>query len=83
MSEITLEGIAKTVEALLKQELDPIKETLAKHTELLNSHTASLEKLLTKKKSKDDENTVAVSRFDRLEKWAQLAGEKIGVKLEL
>ena len=32
MSEITLAAIAKTMEAVLKQELDPIKATLAEHT---------------------------------------------------
>ena len=79
MSNVTLEGIAE----LLKQELGPIKTTLAEHTELLNSHTTSLETLLSAKKTKDDENTVSVHRFKRLEDWAEQVGKQLGIKLEL
>jgi hypothetical protein len=69
MSNVTLEGIA----ALLKEELHPIRETLAEHTKILSEHTntlsqhtAVLEKLLTEKKSKTDKETVSAHRFDRL-----------------
>lgn len=86
MSNITLQNIAD----LFKEELRPVNTrlssielTLANHTKTLDSHTKALDILLTKKKIKDDENTVSSDRFSRLEKWAQLVGQKIGVKLEL
>jgi hypothetical protein len=30
-----------------------------------------------------DDKTISAVRFDRLEKWAQQVGKKVGVKLEL
>jgi hypothetical protein len=47
------------------------------------SRTTSLDKLLTKKKAKDDEHTVSAGRFDQLECWAQQVGNKLGIKLEV
>ena len=86
MSKITLTGIANVI----KEELKPVNEKLAEnskilsnHTAILNTHTTSLQMLLSKKKVKDDNKTTETFRFDRLEKWAKLVGQKIGVKLEL
>ena len=79
MSNVTLEGIAK----LLEVELKPIKATLAEHTKILNTHSAALDTLLSKKKIKEDEKIVSADRFDRLEHWAQLVGKRLGIKLEL
>ena len=76
MSNVTLEGIA----ALLKVELDPIRETLAEQTKTLALHTAALETLLTEKKTRDDNKTVKDSRIDYLEKWAKQVSRKFGIE---
>jgi hypothetical protein len=83
MSEVTIEAIAKLLKEEFKIELDPIKATLAEHTKILNIHTAALDQLLTEKKNREDEKIVNVHRFERLERWAVQAGEKLGIKLEL
>lgn len=67
----------------MKVGLDPIKKDLKEQCAILDTHTKALDQLLTRKKTKDDENTVSAARFDRLEHWAKQVGEKIGVKLEL
>ena len=86
MSNITLDGIA----AVIREELKPIKKTLAEqgvilaeHSKILNTHTTALDMLLTKKKTKDEENIVSAERFKRFENWAQQVGLKLGIKLEL
>ena len=86
MSIVTLEGIA----ALLKVELEPIRETLdehtrilSEHTEILSQHTAALDELLTDKKNRVNNEVIAAHRFDRLEHWGQEVGQKVGVKLQL
>jgi len=82
MSEITLEAIAKTVEEVVKQELDPIKTHLDNIEKTQSIHTSSLAQLLTEKNLRD-EKIINAHRFDRLEKWDLKAGEKIGLKLGL
>jgi hypothetical protein len=79
MSNVTLEGIAN----LLAVELKPIKATLAEHTKILNTHTAALDGLAKDVKILLDDKTVSAARFDRLEHWAQLVGQKLDIKLEL
>ena len=49
---------------------------------VLSTHTTALEQLVRKKRTKEDENTVSLQRFKRLEDWAQKAGEKLGVKVQ-
>ena len=66
-----------------REELAEIKTDLAEMKTTLASHTTSLDKLLTAKKNKADENTVSSERFDRLEHWAQLVGQKLDIKLKL
>ncbi len=83
MSEVTLEAIAGVVEKVVDDKLQPIKEILDDHTETLERHTTILDQLLTKKKTKDDEETVAIFRFSRLENWAKKVGEKLRIKFEL
>lgn len=83
MSSITLEGIAKLLAKLLKVELDPIKTRLSTIEKILEIHTSALEKLLTEKKVREDERIISADRFDRLEHWAVLVGNKLGIKLEL
>ena len=75
MPEITLKAIEELVERVFDKKLEPIKTTL-------ESHTTSLEQLVMKKNLKDQEKTVAVYRFDRLEKWAKRVGEKLGISPE-
>jgi hypothetical protein len=65
------------------EELAEIKADLADMKITLSSHTASLDKLLTAKKNKADEKTVSADRFDRLENWAQLVSQKVGIELKL
>jgi thymidylate synthase ThyX len=82
-NNITLEGIANVIREELKpvnERLTAVEETLGEHTKLLRSHTDSLEKLLTKKKVKDDESTIRLARFERALKQV---GEHLGLKLEL
>ena len=95
MSELTL----KPVEQLLDAKLQPIKtgmahlatqetvdeltKTVANIEKTVGGHTTSLDQLLTAKKNKADEKTVSADRFDRLEHWAQLVGQKLGIELKL
>ena len=65
------------------EELAEIKTDLAGMKTTLASHTTSLDQLLTAKKNKADEKTVSADRFDRLEHWAQLVGQKLGIELKL
>ena len=69
--------------ANLVEDFHGIPATLKSITETLNSHTAVLEQLLTEKKNREEEKIASTNRFDRLERWAVLAGEKLGIKLEL
>jgi hypothetical protein len=95
MSELTLKAIEQMLDAKLQpikagmahlatsQELAELKADLEGVKITQARHTTSLELLLTKKKIKDDETTIAASRVDRLEHWAQLVGQKLDIKLEL
>ncbi len=69
--------------ANLVEEFHEVPATLKSIVRTLDSHTAVLEQRLSKKKAKDEEKTVSVERFDRLEHWAALVGKKLGIKLEL
>ena len=66
-----------------QESVDDLTKTVAKIEKTVSSHTTSLDKLLTAKKNKADENTVSADRFDRLEHWAQLVGQKLDIKLKL
>jgi hypothetical protein len=83
MSEITLENIAKTMEAVLKQEIEPINTRLDNIEKTQALHSASLEQLITEKKGREDNDKVSTHRFDRLEKWAKEVGNKVDIKIEL
>ena len=95
MSELTLKAVEQLLDAKLQpiktgmahlatsEELAEIKTDLAGMKTTLASHTTSLDKLLTAKKNKADEITVSADRFDRLENWAQLVGQKLGIELKL
>jgi hypothetical protein len=79
MSEVTL----KAIEDLLDSKLDEkFEEKLKPMYKTLEAHTTMLEQIITEKKNKDDNTTVAVYRFDRLETWAKKVGEKIGISPE-
>jgi hypothetical protein len=66
-----------------QESLDELAKTVAKIEQTVSSHTTSLDKLLTAKKNKADKEIVSVDRFDRLENWAQLVGQKLGIELKL
>ena len=83
MSEITVAAMAKAMQTVLREELDPIHADLAEIKNTLEVHTRALDTLLKEVNTKADEKVVSAERVSRLEKWAVLAGEKIGVKLEL
>ena len=86
MSELTLKAIEHLLDTKFQstsEELAEIKTDLAGMKTTLASHTTSLDQLLTAKKNKADENTVSADRFDRLEHWAQLVGQKLDIKLKL
>ncbi len=83
MAEITIEKIAKTVETIVKQELEPIKITLNEHTKALNKHTSQLDALAEDVKTLLEAKTVNNFRLDRLEEWGVKTGEKTCVRLEL
>ncbi|MEK7161300.1 MAG: hypothetical protein AAB729_01265 [Patescibacteria group bacterium] len=67
----------------LMEDLHEVPATLKSIVRTLDSHTAVLEQLLTKKKTKDEETVISAERFDRLEHWAFQVGKKLGIKLEL
>ena len=82
--ELTKEHFDQAIKGLATQDsvdelvgrLTTVETTLASHTTTLDGLAKDVKKLL-------DEKTVSVARFDRLEHWAQLVGEKVGLKLEL
>ena len=78
MSNVTLEGIA----ALLKEELEPIRETLAEHSQILSQHTAALVEIAADVKTLLDHKTLTDHRLERIEHWAQEVGPKVGVRIE-
>ena len=82
--ELTKEHFDKAVKGLATQEsVDELARTVAQVQLTVNGHTTALDQLLTKKQSKEDNTTVSVARFDRIEQWAQQVGQKLGIKLEL
>lgn len=83
MSEITVAAIAQAMESALKQELQPIKETLVDIQTTVHQHTTALDALAKDVKLLLDEKTISAARLERLEKWAQQVGEKVGVRLDL
>ncbi|MCL5666492.1 MAG: hypothetical protein M1383_01860 [Patescibacteria group bacterium] len=86
MTEVNLENITKLFREELKplnSRLDSIELTLEKHTKILDTHTAALDRLLKEKKDREEEKQVSEHRFERLENWAAQVGEKLGIKLEL
>jgi len=68
---------------LLDTKLEPINTKLAAVEETLSQHTAALDGLAKDVKTLLDEKTTTTHRIERIEKWAQPVGEKLGIKLEL
>lgn len=79
MSEVTLKAIEELMDRMLDDKFDgklkPIKETL-------DQHTTALDGLVKDVKTLVDEKTVNTGRLDRLEKWGQKVGPKVGIQLE-
>ena len=77
-------ALPEAIEQLLDLKLDekfdeklkPIQKTLDQHTETLAGLATDFKTLL-------NEKTVSAERFERLERWAEQVGEKLGIKLEL
>jgi hypothetical protein len=65
------------------EDVKDVKMRLTNLENTVNSHTATLDGLAKDVKRVLDEKTVSAARFDRLEKWAQLVGQKLDIKLEL
>lgn len=76
MSNVTLEAI----EGLLDGKLSPINTKLEDIEEVLVQHTTALEVLLTEKKKRDDNKTVADHRVEYLENWAKQVSQKLGIE---
>lgn len=79
MSNVTLEAIA----GLLAEELKPINTRLDAIELTLGRHTTMLDGIATDVKDLLDHKDVTNHRLERLEQWAEKAGTKIGLKLEL
>ncbi|HLK63259.1 MAG TPA: hypothetical protein VKU19_07455 [Bryobacteraceae bacterium] len=75
-NEVTMKAIEELLDTTLDKKLEPILKTLTQHT-------AALAALMAEYKDRDDATAIAAFRFDRLEKWAQQVGSKIGVNLDL
>jgi hypothetical protein len=82
--ELTKEHFDQAIKGLATQQsVDDLASRVTTIEKTLSQHTSALEKLLTKKKTKDDENTVSAERFKRIEDWAVQVGQKLGIKLEV
>jgi hypothetical protein len=93
MPEITIKAIEQLLDAKLEPiitKLDAVEETLSDHTTVLhghtstlNNHTSILDALSKDVKTLLDDKTVTAHRIERIEHWAQMVGEKLGIKLEI
>jgi C4-type Zn-finger protein len=82
--ELTQEHFDQAIRALATQEsVNELATRITTMEGVLNTHTTALQQLVSKKKTKENEDTVSLQRFKRLEDWAQKVGDKLGVKLEL
>ena len=79
MPDITL----KAIEQLLDAKLEPINTRLGAIEETLSEHTSALDSLAKDVKTLLDEKTVTAHRVERIEHWARVVGEKLGIKLEI
>jgi hypothetical protein len=78
MSEITLEGISQVI----REELKPVKETLAEHTRVLESHTTALDGLAKDVKTLLGDRAVTTHRIESVEKVVKELAIKAGLKLD-
>ena len=60
---------------MLDKKLEPILKTQAQHTGQLVELASDVKRLL-------DNKTVTSHRLERLEHWAEKAGQRIGVKID-
>lgn len=79
MSNITLEAIA----SLLSEELRPLNARMDNIETELDRHTQMLDGIAKDVKTLLDHKTVTDHRLERVEHWAEKAGDKIGLKLQL
>lgn len=80
MSEVTLKAIEELMDNMLDKKLD---EKLEPIQLTLNSHTKSLETLVSERNIKDENKLVSEHRLDRLEEWGKQVGDKVRIQLDL
>lgn len=80
MPEFDLKAFEELLDVKLDQKFDQKLEPIKK---ILDSHTNSLDMLLTNRKTAEDEKIVSAARIDRLESWAKEAGHKLGLNIDL
>ena len=78
MSEITIETIAKTVEGIIKKELEPVNTKLDAIGETVSGHTGALFELSKDVKDIKAEMIVSNRRMDKHEEAIKFTAEKIG-----
>ncbi len=80
MSEVTLKAIEELMDNMLDKKFD---EKLRPIQLTLNSHTKSLETLISERNIKDENKLVSEHRLDRLEEWEKQVGDKVQIQLDL
>jgi len=92
MSEPTLTDIASTLSKVATNTANLVVDMAEVKTDIkdlkgikdvVNSHTGTLDKILTTTTKFDTERMVETERIKRLENWAVQVGEKLGIKLEV
>jgi hypothetical protein len=82
--ELTQEHFDRAVSKLATQEgVDGLAERLNVVESTLRTHTAALEKLLTKKKTREDETLISSERLKRIEDFCQAAAKQLNIKFDL
>ncbi|MEK7618128.1 MAG: hypothetical protein AAB410_03195 [Patescibacteria group bacterium] len=76
MSDITLRAIAKTMEDVLKQELEPVKTRLDSIEKTQSIHTSALEQLFTGQKNREEEKLSSAQPFASFEQVIEAALKK-------
>ena len=79
MAEITLEGIAKVIQAELKESLDPIKTELSEVHKIVDNHTGALFELSKDVKELKEEMIVSNRRAGKHEEAIKFTAEKVGI----
>ena len=79
MPEITIETIAKTVEGIIKKELEPVNTKLDAIGETVSGHTGALFQLSKDVKDIKAEMIVSNRRIDKHGEAIKFTAEKVGI----